>query len=162
MKLEILLLIIVPILSNGQVTITGKVIDEFDLTPIPEVKIQDADTVALGMTDKNGNFEIQLPSGKLNCLSFIGMERTSIKVPSDCGKLEIIMMVDVIYDYVSGRRLNKKRYRLFTELPDKDHQAFEKGIFTSNAPCFTYIFLSIKTITRWTGLIFSYAQMSSY
>ncbi len=45
-------------LSYGQTrTITGKVIDAFDLTSISEVRIQNKDTVLLGTTDKNGRFQ---------------------------------------------------------------------------------------------------------
>lgn len=127
--------------SNGQVRlITGKVIDENDLAPMPGVKIQASDTILLATTDKNGNFQIELsPDKDILLLSFIGMEWTSIKVPADCSHLEIIMMVDAIYDYITVRKENKKRYKRFKELPTKHQQAWEKGVFTAS-PCFTYIF----------------------
>lgn len=133
---------LIPFLSNGQVrTITGKVVDEFNFAAIPGIKIQNRDTVQLGITDINGNFIIELPFGTDELLlSSLGMEWTSIKVPPNCDNLEVIMRADVIYDYITMRKINRKRYRLFKELPDKHRQAYEKGIFTSKSPCLTYIF----------------------
>jgi hypothetical protein len=133
---------LVPFLSIGQVrTITGRVIDESDLTAIPEVRIQDRDTVLLALSDKTGNFEIQLPPDKDDLLlSFLGMEWRSVKVPSNCNRLEIIMVADANYDFVSTRKINRKRCERFKELPSKHRQAFEKGIFVSETPCVKYIF----------------------
>jgi hypothetical protein len=144
MRLIILLLthLFIPFVSNGQVrTIKGKVVDQFRFEPILEVRIQDRDTVRLGTTDINGNFEIELSSGTDELLlSSIGMEWTSIKLPANCNNLEIIMMTDGTYDFMTIRKVNRKRYRMFMDLLNKHRQAYEKGAFTSNAPCFTYIF----------------------
>jgi len=141
-RLAFIVLLFVSCLSNAQTrTIKGKVVEENDLIPMPGVKVQDRDTVLLATTDQNGNFEIQLPSGKDELLlSFISMEWTSIKVPASCNNLEIVMMVDAIYDYISVKKANKKRCKRFKELPNKHRQAFEKGVFTSDSPCGTYIF----------------------
>jgi hypothetical protein len=140
--ISFLTLFLIPFLCNGQSrTITGKVVDESDFASMPEVKIQSRDGVVIGTTDINGNFKIEVPQGINELrLIYIGMEPTSIKIPENCGNLEIIMMVDVIYDYTTVNKINKKRCKLFKKLPDKHRQAFEKGIFTSSAPCFTYIF----------------------
>jgi hypothetical protein len=129
-------------LSCGQGrTIAGRVIGESDLTPIPEVRIQDRDTVLLVLSDKSGNFEIQLPADKDELLfSFIGMEWRSIKVPSDCNRLEVIMVVDANYDFVSTRKINQKRCEIFKQIPSMHRQAYEKGIFVSKTPCVRYIF----------------------
>jgi hypothetical protein len=97
--------------------------------------------VLLGMTDSAGNFEIQFPPDKEELLvSFIGMEWTSIKVPSNCNYLEIIMMNDANYDFMSIRKENKNRSKRVKSLQTKHHQAHENGTFNNNAPCFTYIF----------------------
>lgn len=132
----------IPFFSNGQVrSITGKVVYESDFVVMPEVKIQNSDTTLLGTTDKNGNFKIEVPSETVDLLlSYIGMEWTSIKVPANCNKLEIMMMVDVVYDYIPINKINKKRFSCFKKLPEKHRQAYKKGIFTSDAPCLTYIF----------------------
>ncbi|MTI24295.1 hypothetical protein E1163_04990 [Fulvivirga kasyanovii] len=136
------LFLLISFLCKGQVrTITGKIVDEFEFEPIPEVRIHNGDTVRLGTTDRNGNFEIELLSGVDELLlSFIGMEWTLIKVPANCNDLEIIMIADGTYDFMTIRKVNRKRYRIFKDLNNKHLQAYEKGIFTSNAPCFTYIF----------------------
>jgi hypothetical protein len=121
------------------------VIDEYNLEVIPEVRIQNRDTVRLGTTDKDGKFKIEVPSGTDQLLfSWLGMEWTSIKIPTDCDNLEIIMMYGVIYDYVTIGTVNRKRSRRFKDLPNKHHQAFAKGIFTIDKPCLTYIFNKYK------------------
>lgn len=133
---------IIPFFSECQSrTITGKVVAEYDLTTMPEVMIRTQDTVRLGSTDKDGVFEIEFPVGSNELLlTFIGMEGTYIKVPADCNHVEVIMMDDVIYDYISIQSANRKRYRRFKDLANKHGQANEKGIFSSAFPCFTYVF----------------------
>lgn len=143
MRLLIILTIyLIPFVSTGQTrTITGKVIDEFELTTIPQVRIQISDTVQLGTTDMNGNFRIELPTGTDQLiLSFIGFELTTVQVPSNCDNLEIIMMMQGTYDFMTTRTVNKKRYRRFRRLNDRHEEAFEKGVFNSKVPCVTYIY----------------------
>jgi len=138
----ILTFYLIPFFSTGQTrTIIGKVLDENDLTAMPGVMIHTRDTVLIGTTDKNGDFKIELSAETDQLLlGFISMEWTSIKVPTDCDNLEIIMMVDAIYDFVTIQTENKKRYKRFKDLKDKHRQAHAKGIFTSDVPCGTYIF----------------------
>ncbi|MBS1506087.1 MAG: hypothetical protein JSS79_05540 [Bacteroidetes bacterium] len=122
-------------------TISVRIIDEFDLMPIPGVKIE-IDTVQLGFTDKDGFFDGILPLGKNELtMSFLGMETTKIKIPEDCGRLEVVMMADMIYDYITTRKINKKREKRFKALPGKHRAAYEKGLFRSKAPCFNYTFV---------------------
>jgi len=137
-----LLLSSISFFSLGQArTIKGKVVYDIDFTSLPGTKIHDSDTLLLGIAGENGNFEIQLPSGTDELLlSFIGMEWTSVKVPKDCNNLEIIMIADGTYDFTPARKVNRRRYRLFKDLPNKHHQAHERGIFTSDTPCGVYIF----------------------
>ena len=140
--LIILTIYLAPILSSGQIrTVTGKVIGEYEVTPIPGVKIEIRDTVQLGMTDKEGNFKIELPTGtnQLN-FSFIGMERTSVTVPANCDNLEIIIMADVIYDFVTIETIDRRRYKRFKKIKSRHREAFENGIFTTREPCVTYIY----------------------
>jgi hypothetical protein len=138
----ILITFSISFLCNGQTrTLTGKILYEPDLVVMPEVKIQNRDKVVLGVTDVNGNFKFDIPAGTDELLlSYIGMELTNVKVPIDCSNLEVIMMVDVIYDYISVNKINKKRCKLFKKLPDRHRQAYQKGIFTSSTPCFKYVF----------------------
>jgi CarboxypepD_reg-like domain len=140
--LIILTLYLTPLLATGQTrTITGKVIDEFEMTTVPQVRIQNRDTVELGTTDIKGNFKIELPAGTDQLMfSFLGFEWTTVKVPNNCDNLEIIMMLDGTYDFMTKKTVNRKRYKRFKKLNDRHQEAFEKGIFKSKAPCVTYTF----------------------
>lgn len=143
MRLLILLTIyLIPFLSTGQTrTITGKVIDEFELSTIPQVRIQNRDSVQLGTTDMNGNFKIELPAGTEQLLfSFIGFELTTVQVLDNCDNLEIIMMLASSYDFMTMKRVNRKRFKRFRKLNERHQEAFEKSVFKSRTPCVTYIF----------------------
>jgi hypothetical protein len=142
MRLLILTCCLISIWASGQTRIiSGRVIDEYYLTTIPEVKIQNRDTVLLCVTDLKGNFKIEIPSEANELiLSIIGMEWTTIKFPANCDYLEIIMMYDVTYDYVTIQTENRNRYKRFKDLKKQHHQAYQKNIFTSDSTCFEYIF----------------------
>ena len=141
----LLTILLTPFLSCGQTrAITGKVIDE-DLITIPDVRVQNSDKLRLGTTDINGNFKIELPLGTNELLlSFIGMEWTSIKVPMDCDNIEIIMLVDGTYDYMSNKKVDKERKKIFDEIPKLHSKAVTKGIFDNKSPCYTREFIPYK------------------
>jgi hypothetical protein len=141
----LLALLLTSLLSNGQTrTITGKVIDDFDLGPIPEVRIQNRDTIQLGTTDKNGEFKIQIPSETTELMfSWIGMEWTSIEVPLDCYKVEVIMLPDGTYHYKSNSKVDRIRKKRFDEIPELHSKAVSQGIFT-NTPCYKRTFQPYK------------------
>ncbi len=131
------------VITNGQVRkITGIVIDENELKPIPGVKIYSPDKKKeFGVTDMKGNFEIECDTSDVELLFiFLGMERTDIKLSSDCGNLEVIMMFDIIYDYITSNKINRKRCKRFKGLTQKHKQAHKEGIFTSDTSCFSYVF----------------------
>lgn len=130
------------ILSSGQTrTVTGKVIGEYEDPPIPGVKIKNLDTLQLGTTDLDGNFRVDLPTGTSGLtFIFLGMEQTTVTIPPDCNYLEIIIMADVIYDYVTTATINRKRQRRYKNIKDRHRKAFEKGIFRTNEPCVTYVY----------------------
>ncbi|TKG90718.1 hypothetical protein EYV94_22905 [Puteibacter caeruleilacunae] len=144
--MKVLLSLLIVILStsilSGQETkiITGRIISE-DIEPIPKAIIHNMDTIALGSTGVDGYFKIEVPAEtKELLLGFIGMEWISVKIREDCQNLEIIMMVDVIYDFISIKRINKKRYKRFKGLAKRHLQAYERGIFKSRTPCISYVF----------------------
>jgi hypothetical protein len=121
-------------------TITGRIISE-DLEPIPMAIIYSVDTIQLGITDINGYFNIEIPVRlKELLIGFVGMEWTSIVMTDKCQNLELIMMVKVIYDFISIKKINKKRFKRFKELPNKYLHAYEEGIFRSSSPCVSYVF----------------------
>lgn len=119
----------------------GKVIDEEELKAMPGVQILSQDSLYWGRTQTDGTFKIELPAkvSKL-ILDFIGMERTTLDLPSDCHNLEVIMMTDIIYDFVPIETVNKKRYRRFKALKSKHRQAFKQGTFQNDKPCMSYVF----------------------
>jgi hypothetical protein len=137
-----LIICVTPILSSGQTrTVKGKVIGEYEVSPIPGVKIENGDTIQLGMTDRQGNFKIELPTGTTQLtFSLIGMERTSVTVPTNCDNLEIIIMADVIYDFVTIETVDRRRYKRFKKFNIRHREAFKNGIFTTREPCVTYIY----------------------
>lgn len=132
--------------SVGQTrTITGTVIDYYDIGTIPGVKIQSQDSVLLGVTDSKGNFKIELPAGKDKILlSFLGMEWTVAVIPINCNNAELIMMGSGTYDFMTIRKVNKIRNRIFQKYPEAHRQAFEKGIFKSSSTCVNYVFRQFK------------------
>lgn len=134
--------IFLPLFSAAQTrTITGKVVYDSDFAGVPEVKVQDRNAVVLGGTNKDGVFQITIPTDTEELLlTTISLEPTRIKVPPGCNKLEVIMLVDVIHDYISERKIKKKRYHAFKERLRKHQMVHDKGIFTSGVPCFEYIF----------------------
>jgi len=121
--------------------IKGRVISE-DLEILPGTKIYNMDTTVLGSTDRDGYFEIEVPieTNEL-LLGFIGMEWTSAKIEDDCQNLEIIIMADVIYDFIPIKKINRKRKKRFRQLPKKHKEAYEKGIFKSSDLCVCYVFI---------------------
>lgn len=120
----------------------GRVISE-DLEVLPEVKIiNHKNDKLLGITDSEGRFEISIPNGvsKLN-ISFIGMEPTIIELSNNCDSLEVVMMIESNYDFMSLKKVDRLRRRRFKKLPELHKEAFEKGIFNTEKPCYTQEFI---------------------
>src|SRR5690606_28677449 len=93
-------------------TISGRIISE-DLELLPGAKIYDMDTTVLGSTDLDGYFKIQAPVETSELLlGFIGMEWTSVKI-NNCQNLEMVVMTDVIYDFIPIKKINRKRHKRF-------------------------------------------------
>ncbi len=140
--LNLLLIILSTSIFSAQETktITGRIISE-DLEPIPKAKIYNMDTITLGSTDVDGYFKIEVPAETTELLlGFIAMEWASVKIGDNCQNLEMIMMVDVIYDFTPIKKINKKRYNRFKKLPKMHLQAYEQGVFKSSTPCVSYVF----------------------
>jgi hypothetical protein len=140
--LIVLIILLTPFLSEGQTrTITGKVIDEFEMSAVPMVRILNRDTVQLGTADMDGNFKIDLPAGSDRLIfTMIGFEWTTVQVSDNCDNLEIVMILDSTYDFMTINEVNRKRYKRFKKLKDRHQEAFEKGVFKSKTPCVTYTF----------------------
>ncbi len=122
---------------NGQTrTIIGRVISE-DLEPIPEANIQSVDTLLLGKTDIEGRFKINIPQKTDKLLfSWICMEWTTIELQKDCDTIEVVMMCDVIYDFMSSKKIDKLRKKRFDEIPKFHSDAIKKGLFSNSSICY--------------------------
>ena len=115
--------------------ITGTIISE-DLDIIAGARIQSKDRILLGTTDINGKFTIELPTEvDTLIIGSIGMERKSIKVPINCSNLEIILMYNVTYDFMSARKIKRDKIKREKKLPEIRQKAFQMTIFKSERPC---------------------------
>jgi hypothetical protein len=127
-------------LSAQEKTITGRIISE-NLETLPGVRIQDADTVLLGTTDIDGGFSINVPNDTQKLiLSYVGMEWTSIEISLDCENLEVIMMIETLYDFASFKKINRLRKKRFKKLLEIRTLAIENGIFETKNVCHTQDF----------------------
>jgi len=134
--------IIVDVYSQTR-TIKGVVVcGEEDLEPLIGVDIIINDTVKIGVTDINGAFCVVAPN-PVNSLLFqaFPFEDVNINVNEDVDYVDIIMMPYFIYDFVSNRKVDRDRMKRFKQLPKMHKQAYEKGIFKTEQPCYTREFV---------------------
>jgi len=147
MKGLLVLLLVIQLTGNlsGETrTITGRVISE-DLETLPKVRIQDSDTTLITETDMEGLFIATIPAdAKLLLITWIGMEWTTIQVPSECERVEVVMMVAANYDYKSHSKIDRDRMRRFRNLKAIHKDAFNKRIFETEHACFEQVFVHIK------------------
>ena len=125
--------------------IKGIVVDEYDFEPIIDVRIIVNDSNYVGVTDINGRFQIEIPLS-VNEISFraLAMEDVNLKLSEKCDNIELIMIGRAYYDFMSYRKINKKRRKLYKQLPFLHKKAYEKGIFQSTEPCYT------REFVEWT------------
>ncbi len=133
---------------NGQTkVITGRVIDE-DFETIPRTMIQNSDTILIGETDLDGYFKIEIPAATDTLFfRFIAMEWRTIKLTPDCDTIDVILMYDAIYDFMTTRNINRLRLKRYKRLPELHQVAFENGLFTTRQPCYEQSFVPIKQHT---------------
>lgn len=134
----LLTLLLTSLLSNAQTrTITGRALFD-DLSPGYEAKVWMHDTIQLGTSGLNGNFEIELPANVDEIeIGMIGMEIASLKLPQNCFHVEIIMIPDGTYHYRSHKKVDRIRKSLFDKIPELHLNAFTKELFTTPTPCYT-------------------------
>lgn len=126
--------------TMDSILIVGKVISE-NMDPLPEVKIYDTDSVILGFTEMDGSFEVKVPLTCRNLLfGFIGMEWTLIEIENDCKNYEVIMLLHVIYDFMTTNRINRKRKKRIKQMQKIHTSAYASGFFVERKPCFCYVF----------------------
>lgn len=89
----------------------------------------------------NGEFFISFPpDADTLTLGTVGFEVMRIKVPANCDRLEIILMGNSTYDFMSREEINWDRKRRYKKISVMHKEACAKEIFTSDAPCFKYVF----------------------
>jgi hypothetical protein len=122
-------------------TIKGRVIDD-NLEILPYVSIVINDTVEVGKTDINGFFQIDMPiSEKKMLFRYVGLEPTTIELVDKCDELEVIMMLNSTYDFMTLKKVDRLRMKRFKKLPELHKEAFEKGIFKTDKACYTQEFI---------------------
>jgi len=130
---------------NGQTrTIHGRVISEY-LEELPGVCIQDIDTLLIGETDIDGRFQITIPKETDTLIiSWLAMEWATINLQFDCDTIEIILLHDATYDFISSRKIDRLRKKRFNKVPEIHSSAVDKGIFYNNEICYSKEFTPYK------------------
>lgn len=117
-------------------TIKGRVIAEgFETLPMVSITLNDKDEV--GKTDLDGFFQIDIPASEKEILfDFVGMESVIINLKENCGNVEVVMMPLYSYDFVSPKQVERKRKKRYNKIAKVHKQAFEKGLFETDCPCY--------------------------
>ncbi len=123
-------------------TLAGKVIG-VQFSPIFQAKVFSSDTLLLAESDKSGNFNAVISADiKSLLVTSIGMELKKIDLAVDCNNLDIILQPNGSYDFMSAKKVDRKRKKEFAKLPQLHRIALEKGIFKSPNPCYRDNFIS--------------------
>ena len=137
----IVLCVSTSILHAQNKLIKGRVVDD-NLETLPYVSIVINDTVKTGRTDLNGFFQINIPiSVKKISFKSVGLEPATVRLADECDEVEVVMMLSGSYDFITLRRVDKLRMKIFMKLPKLHKAAFEKGIFKTDNACYTQEFI---------------------
>ncbi|RDC54911.1 TonB-dependent receptor [Pedobacter chinensis] len=75
------------------ITVTGKVTDQKDGTPLPGVTVKLDGTTRAAATDPNGIFSIQAPVGGKLTVSLLGMTTQTVTIPAG-GRINVSLLAD--------------------------------------------------------------------
>jgi hypothetical protein len=127
-------------------TIKGRVVDD-NLETLPYLPILINDTVRVGKTDLNGFFQVDIPASvkKILFSNAIGIESASIELLDKCDEVEVVMMLRGSYDFMTFKKIDRLRMKRFKKLPELHKEAFEKGLFKTDKPCYTQKFIPCCT-----------------
>ena len=90
----------------------------------------------IGTTDSLGRFRIELPDiVDVIKIGAIGMYPETIRISEKCDYLEIILLPDAIYDFVTLKKEEKLRKKDRSILPELYQKAFERGVLKQAIPC---------------------------
>jgi hypothetical protein len=130
----------------GQRIISGKVIfsefrdkkskNSYEFWTFPGAKIFYNDSLSLGTTEEDGEFRLELPEGTHEIVvRAVGMYPDKIRITGNCEYLEVILLPDAIYDFVTIQKEEKLRRKDRAILPELYRKAFEQGLFRQAEPC---------------------------
>ena len=108
------------------------------MTEFPGVVIMDSDNEkVLDTTDFNGGFEFKYTSDiKKIKFIFVMTQEEEIGISDNCNHIELILLEEWIYDFVSLRAADRKKRRERKRiLPKLYAEAYEKGIFKNKKSC---------------------------
>jgi hypothetical protein len=112
-----------------------------DLESLPGLEIRSSDSVLLGKTDMDGQFNICIPQETDSLMfRYIGMEWTDIRLKKDCDTIELVMMYHAIYDFMTSRKIDRLRKKRFDNLHNIHSDAVKKGFFNHNLICYDRAF----------------------
>jgi hypothetical protein len=132
------------VLGQGRI-LTGKAIGSefrtkkdkapYDFWDLPGAKVFWKDSL-IATADEKGKFKIELAK-KIDSIriGWIGMYPEQIRIPNNCDDIEVILLPDGIYDFVTVREEERLRKRDRAILPELYKKAFEQGIFRKEEPC---------------------------
>ena len=126
--------------------ISGMVVDDSpELYPIIGVSMIINDSINITETGVDGSFQFEtsLPVYKLS-FSLVNYERVDLMLLEKCNIVDVVMITDATYDFMSYRKINKERRKKYKELPKLHKKAYEKGVFQSLEPCYT------REFVEWT------------
>lgn len=125
--------------------IKGRVIsDDLEIVPLASIMINDS--VEVGRTDLNGFFQIDIPASMEKILfRDIGFEQVTIEFVDKCDEVEVVMMLSSTYDFITLKKADRLRMKRFKMLPELHKEAFEKGLFKTDKPCYTQKFIPYCT-----------------
>ncbi|MDF9795367.1 hypothetical protein OKW21_000630 [Catalinimonas alkaloidigena] len=94
------------------------------------------DSIRLGTANNNGEFKLSV-TDNIHSISvgWVGMYPEKIELTGNCKFLEVILLPDVIYDFVTYKKEQRLRKKDRKVLPDLYRKAYEQGIFKNEEPC---------------------------
>ncbi len=85
----------------------------------------------------DGFFNISIPQETDSLLfRYVGMEWTDIRLKKDCDIVEVVMMYDGTYDFMSSKKIDRLRKKRFDKLPTVHSEALRNGLFKNNNICY--------------------------
>jgi hypothetical protein len=94
------------------------------------------DSLRLGTANQKGEFALEVPENIQTLrIGWLGMYPDEFILTDTCEFLEVILLPDVIYDYVTLKKEERLRKKDRKVLANLYREAFEQGIFKHEKPC---------------------------